>query len=133
MKSYSEIIRGLRDDKDLKQDTVANLLGISQQQYSSYETGQTEPSVRMLTLLADFYGVSADYILGRTRCREGVDVQNQNLTTDNTIGEVISSMLALSPRGRAGVVEHILLRQLQDNDDRKRASTDKHRRVSQPD
>jgi len=133
MKSYSEIIRGLRDDKDLKQDTVANLLGISQQQYSSYETGQTEPSVRMLTLLADFYGVSADYILGRTRCREGVDVQNQNLTTDNTIGEVISSMLALSPRGRAGVVEHILLRQLQDNDDCKRASADKRRKISQPD
>ncbi len=59
-------IRDLREDKDLRQRDVAELLGISQTVYSRYERGYQTIPVAHLLVLADFYGVSADYILGRT-------------------------------------------------------------------
>ena len=63
---YFQILRDLREDKDLRQEDVAEILGISQTVYSRYERGfQTIPVVHLLKL-ADFYRVSTDYILGRT-------------------------------------------------------------------
>lgn len=63
---YFQRLRDLREDKDLRQEDVAKILGISQTVYSRYERGyQTIPVVHLLRL-ADFYGVTTDYILGRT-------------------------------------------------------------------
>ena len=63
---YFQRLRDLREDKDLRQEDVAEILGISQTVYSRYERGfQTIPVVHLLRL-ADFYGVTTDYILGRT-------------------------------------------------------------------
>ena len=63
---YFQILKDLREDKDLRQEDVAEILGISQTVYSRYERGfQTIPVVHLLKL-ADFYQVSTDYILGRT-------------------------------------------------------------------
>ena len=63
---YFERLRDLREDKDQRQEDVAEILGISQTVYSRYERGfQTIPVVHLLKL-ADFYQVSTDYILGRT-------------------------------------------------------------------
>lgn len=59
-------LRDLREDRDFRQEDVAEVLGISQTVYSRYERGfQTIPVVHLLKL-ADFYSVSTDYILGRT-------------------------------------------------------------------
>lgn len=59
-------LRDLREDRDLYQKDIAQVLGISQTVYSRYERGfQTIPVVHLLTL-ADFYHTSTDYILGRT-------------------------------------------------------------------
>ena len=66
MKWY-EIIRNLREDKDLTQTDVAKILGVSQRVYSNYECGQVEISLDSLMKLADYYGVSMDYILGRSK------------------------------------------------------------------
>lgn len=65
-KSYRQIIRELREDADLSQDDVAKLLKTTQQMYSRYENGTCELPIRHLNTLCDFYGVSSDYILGRT-------------------------------------------------------------------
>ncbi len=63
---YFQRLRDLREDMDMNQAQVAKLLNTSQTVYSRYERGaQTIPLEHLLTL-ADFYGVSADYILGRT-------------------------------------------------------------------
>ena len=56
----------MREDRDLVQKEVAAVLGIDQRVYSNYETGKREIPTRFLTVLADFYGTSTDYILGRT-------------------------------------------------------------------
>ena len=67
---YLQRLRDLREDMDLQQIDVAKVLGTTQPQYSRYETGERELPVRHLVTLADFYNVSADYILGRTNNKE---------------------------------------------------------------
>ncbi len=59
-------IRDLREDNDLKQRTLAEYLSISQRAYSRYETGERAIPVEALSKLADYYGVSVDYLIGRT-------------------------------------------------------------------
>ena len=59
-------IRDLREDRDLKQKEVAAMLGMSQTGYSKYETGENDIPTQVLIKLADFYGTSIDYLLGRT-------------------------------------------------------------------
>ncbi len=62
---YYKRLRELREDKDLSQKEVAGLLGIDQRVYSNYETGKREIPSRYLFVLADYYDVSVDYIMGR--------------------------------------------------------------------
>ncbi len=64
MKSYMELLRELREDRDLTQAQVAQVLGTTQQVYSRYEKGVNELPVRHLLTLCRFYRVSADYLLG---------------------------------------------------------------------
>ncbi|MBQ5837084.1 MAG: helix-turn-helix transcriptional regulator [Clostridia bacterium] len=59
-------IRDLREDKDITQAQLANILGMSQTGYSKYETGENDIPTQILIKLADFYGTTIDYILGRT-------------------------------------------------------------------
>ena len=61
-----ENIRSLRVDAGLTQKQIAAQLGISQNTYSQYEIGVLNYPVDALIKLADFYGVSVDYLLGRT-------------------------------------------------------------------
>lgn len=63
-------LRDLREDKDLNQSQIAELLHTSQTVYSRYERGFRTIPVEHLLILADFYGVSVDYILGRTNVKE---------------------------------------------------------------
>ena len=63
---YIPRLRDLREDHDLPQKQVAALLGIDQRVYSNYELGKRTLPLPHLVTLADFYHVSADYLLGRT-------------------------------------------------------------------
>ena len=64
MKAYYEIIRELREDRDLSQQQIADVLGTTQQVYSRYEKGINEMPIRHIITLCKYYGVSADYVLG---------------------------------------------------------------------
>ena len=63
---YQNRIRDLREDRDLNQTELAELLSVHQTTYSDYELGRVNIPVPALHKLADFYGVSVDYLLGRT-------------------------------------------------------------------
>lgn len=62
---FYQRIRDLREDNDLSQQSVADILGISRQQYQLYESGKREMPMRLFIALADHYKVSLDYIAGR--------------------------------------------------------------------
>ncbi len=59
-------IRDLREDRDLSQSEIAKVIHTTQQQYSKIENGKADISGDKLVLLAKFYNVSIDYILGLT-------------------------------------------------------------------
>ena len=63
---YFRRIRDLRTDSDLSQSRIAAYLGIRQNTYSDYENGKINVLIDMLIKLADFYGVSLDYLVGRS-------------------------------------------------------------------
>lgn len=62
--TYRERIRALREDHDLTEQKVADLLHVRQQTYDDYERGKTRIPVDSLIKLARFYDVSMDYISG---------------------------------------------------------------------
>ena len=65
-----ERIRNLREDRDLKQGDLAALLHCTQACYSNYENGKRDIPTEVLCTLSDFYGVSIDYLLGKTNVKD---------------------------------------------------------------
>ena len=69
MSNLPERMKSLRKSRGLKQEEAAELSGISYMSYRRYETGEREPTVSFLWKIADFYGVSVDYLIGRSDIR----------------------------------------------------------------
>ena len=63
MQKFLDRLRGLREDNDLTQKRIAEVLGTSQTMYARYERGANEMPLRHLVTLCRFYNVSADYLL----------------------------------------------------------------------
>ena len=69
MSKLPERMKALRKSRGLRQAAAAELIGLSYMSYRRYETGEREPSVSSLWKIADFYGVSVDYLIGRSEAR----------------------------------------------------------------
>ena len=63
---YLKRLKDLREDKDLKQVNIAEILKITRQQYSLYELGKRDIPAEYIKILAKFYNTSTDYILELT-------------------------------------------------------------------
>ena len=63
---YYSRLKDLREDNDLVQKQIADILGIDQRVYSNYETGKREIPTHLVIKLAKYYKTSTDYILGLT-------------------------------------------------------------------
>lgn len=63
---YRNRLKDLREDRDLKQAALADYLQVHQTTYSDYELGKLNIPIAVLHKLADYYGTSIDYLLGRT-------------------------------------------------------------------
>lgn len=63
-------IKDLREDSDLTQAQIAKVLMCDQSLYSKYERGEREIPLRLLIILSDYYNVSLDYLVGRTKKKE---------------------------------------------------------------
>ena len=69
MSNLPERMLSLRKSRGLKQENAAELCGLSYMSYRRYETGEREPTVSSLWKIADFYGGSVDYLIGRSDIR----------------------------------------------------------------
>ena len=63
MRTFTDKLKGLREDNDLTQTQIAEVLGTSQTMYARYERGANEMPIRHLIALCKYYNVSADYFL----------------------------------------------------------------------
>lgn len=62
-----ETLKALRVSSGFTQEEIADKLGMKQRTYSNYETGVREPNALVLMRIADYYNVTVDYILGRSK------------------------------------------------------------------
>lgn len=70
--AYYQRIRDLREDSDATQQKLAEYLGTSSQHYGKYENGNAEIPFERAVMLAEYYGVSLDYIAGLTNNKKGL-------------------------------------------------------------
>ena len=66
MADFSRVLRMLRTNTGLSQQALADKLGLSKSAVNMYERGEREPSFEVLEIIADFFNVDIDYLLGRT-------------------------------------------------------------------
>ena len=81
MKCFGLVLSSLRRETGLSQRLAASGLGVSQALLSHYENGAREPKLEFVVKACDYFGVSADYILGRTDERDGKEpvlIENLN-------------------------------------------------------
>lgn len=93
-----EILQELRNDKNLTQADLAKIVGVSTSSIGSYETQLVDPPLPMLIKLADYFNVTLDYLVGRTRTQfswdellKGFQVGEKRVTLD-CFAEIISKM-----------------------------------------
>ncbi len=65
--AYMQVFRELREDRDMTQKQIAELLGTSQTMYARYERGANDLPLRHFVCLCNYYGISADAVLGLGR------------------------------------------------------------------
>lgn len=107
MSGYIARMRELREENNYTQSEVAEVLTITQQAYSRYETEQSELPLLHLERLADFYHVSTDYILARTDF-PAVPPQAGRLYIDgHTVEEMLVLMECLNDRGRRSLADYL--------------------------
>ena len=86
---FKDRLKELRYKKELSQRELASILNMSPSTIAMYETGQREPDAETLSKIADFFGVTIDYLLGRT--------DNPNPEDSTIDDEIMAIMRDLGP------------------------------------
>ena len=102
MQHYQRI-RDLREDNDLTQEALCKKLYMHKTTYTNYEQGKHTVPLDFAVLLADFYGVSIDYIAGRTN----IPNDSPKLSIQTDAWEVLQKYTALTERNK-GKLEQFL-------------------------
>lgn len=105
--SFGQNIAALRIEKGLCQKEVASHMNVTTATISNYETDRHFPDAEKLCKLADFYGVTVDYMLGRTTYRYDPQQLSRPLTDNYTVSDLINTSLDLSPKHKSMLKEYI--------------------------
>lgn len=79
---FAKRLRQLREEKEMTQKDIANIVGTTDNAIGNYERGTRMPDAEMLTRLSSIFDVSIDYLLGRTDIRNAEDKISNALTDD---------------------------------------------------
>ena len=111
MAHFGELLAELRQDHGLTQDQLAEIISASPGTISNYEHGRHLPDLDKLKMIADYFHVTTDYLLGRTSSSIPIDLLQKRLADGKTVSDLISIFLRLSPDR-----QHALLLILSDMD-----------------
>lgn len=89
MAKFGELLSELRQDHGMTQKELAKVLYVSDGTISNYENGVHYPDVEKLMDIADFFGVTTDYLLGRCKYNLSPDTFSSPLIESKTTGELI--------------------------------------------
>lgn len=100
MASFCDIFSELRKDRHLSQAEMAGLMSVSPATVSNYETGRYAPSLDTVVWLAEFFGVTTDYLLGRTSDSVSAKKLEQEYVNGKTVGEIVDLLLSMRKENR---------------------------------
>ena len=106
MKELRMVIKDLREDNDIKQKTVAEYLGVSQQTYSNYENGHREIPIWVVLKLSRYYKVSTDYLLGADSGYLGNTNLSGKYLGDTTLHDVVYELQQLDTADRRDLLKY---------------------------
>lgn len=94
---FGDILTELRQDKQLTQRQLADILHVSVGTISNYENGVHLPDVDKLTELADIFDTTTDYLLGRTQHSLSPTVFSETLECKRTVAQFVEELRRLPP------------------------------------
>lgn len=100
-----DTMKFLRESKKLTKKQVADAIGVTERAYITYEYGQRDVSTDTLQKLADFYGVTTDYLLGREPAPDPFADLNLNKESEE---DVVDKYMSLPPNIRACLMDVLL-------------------------
>ena len=103
-----EIIEKLRRERKLAQKELAAVLNVSVGTVSNYENSVHFPDLDMLHKLMDFFGVSADYLLGVTEYRGNIERLHEKVTADYTVADFLDTLFEVDVKERESVMLYAL-------------------------
>lgn len=113
--SFGNILTQLRQEQNVVQKELAKYLNVSIGTISNYEKNKHFPDPTTLCKLADFFGVSVDYLLGRTNFRYDSQTLSRPFTKSYTVSDIMNTSLELSPKNKRALAEYIdMLRRLEE-------------------
>ena len=105
--SFGKRLKSLRDEYHVYQKQLADYLNVSLGTISSYEKDQNLPDASTLRQLADFFNVSCDYLLERTRYKQDTDILSHPLVTGYTISDFITMLVTLDREEQESVRKYL--------------------------
>ncbi len=112
MRSFGDILTSLREERGIYQKELAAILKVSVGTVSNYENNIHFPDQEALLQLADYFGVTVDYLLGRTSYRYSLDTLNEEYAPGMTVAELVDIIQHFSPQNMASFLDYIELLQL---------------------
>ena len=111
MKNFGIRLKKLRNDANVTQDSLAEYLNISYQAVSKWENGQSLPDITLVPAIANFFGVSADYLLGIEIDKTNEDIESTLIKVDelNHAGKRVKSIQILEEKLKLYPNNHLLL------------------------
>ena len=99
----SKRLKALRVERSIMQKDIANAIGVSVQAYSNYEVGKREPDLDTVIRLAEYFGVTADYLLGL------VSAPNLEVPPPTELIEITAALIKLNEKGELDGFRDLLL------------------------
>lgn len=106
---FGEFLAELRKEKGYLQKEVAAYLNVTVATISNYEKGVHTPDLNTLTKLADFYDVSTDYLLQRTKYKASINTLNKPLSADYTLSDLMNTTLELDRHNTQSLLDYFEL------------------------
>lgn len=103
---FGEFLAELRKEKGYLQKEVAAYLNVTVATISNYEKGVHTPDLNTLSKLADFYDVSTDYLLQRTKYKASINTLNKPLSADYTISDLMNTTLELDRHNTKSLLDY---------------------------
>lgn len=103
--NFAQILTNLREEKGVYQKELASHLNVSIATISNYENGVHHPDLDTLCQIADYFGVTTDYLLGRSPYVFDTNTLARPLTKDYTVADFLDTTLNLSKRDISSLLE----------------------------